>query len=265
MSELAPTTPLLNVRQLEVVYHDVATAIQGVSIEVASGSIVAMIGSNGAGKTTTLRAISGFLPAEDVAVTDGDITFAGQSLRGLLPHQISRLGVVLVPEREKLFHTLTVRENLDFSLTPKRRGLRNAVLDYFPRLAERQKQVAGYLSGGEKQMLAIGMALICEPRLLLVDELSLGLAPIVTNEIMEILRVINQNLSLTMLIVEQNVAAALRIASFGYVLENGRVVFKGEAERLLGHQDMREFYLGDGKAGSYRNIRQYTRKRRWWG
>jgi branched-chain amino acid transport system ATP-binding protein len=265
MSELAPTTPLLNVRQLEVVYHDVATAIQGVSIEVSPGSIVAMIGSNGAGKTTTLRAVSGFLPAEDVAVTDGDIVFAGQSLRGLLPHQISRLGVVLVPEREKLFGTLTVRENLDFSLSPKRRALRNAVLDYFPRLAERQKQVAGYLSGGEKQMLAIGMALICEPKLLLVDELSLGLAPIVTNEIMEILRVINRNLGLTMLIVEQNVAAALRIASFGYVLENGRVVFKGEAERLLGHKDMREFYLGDGNAGSYRNIRQYTRKRRWWG
>jgi branched-chain amino acid transport system ATP-binding protein len=265
MSELTPAAPLLSVRQLEVVYHDVATAIQGVSIEVALGSIVAMIGSNGAGKTTTLRAVSGFLPAEDVAVTDGDIMFAGQSLRGLLPHQISRLGVVLVPEREKLFHTLTVRENLDFSLTPKRRALRDAVLDYFPRLAEREKQVAGYLSGGEKQMLAIGMALICEPKLLLVDELSLGLAPIITNEIMEILRVINRNLGLTMLIVEQNVAAALRIASFGYVLENGRVVFKGEAERLLGHQDMREFYLGDGNAGSYRNIRQYTRKRRWWG
>ena len=265
MSELTPAAPLLNVRQLEVVYHDVATAIQGVSIEVALGSIVAMIGSNGAGKTTTLRAVSGFLPAEDVAVTDGDIMFAGQSLRGLLPHQISRLGVVLVPEREKLFHTLTVRENLDFSLTPKRRALRDAVLDYFPRLAEREKQVAGYLSGGEKQMLSIGMALICEPKLLLVDELSLGLAPIITNEIMEILRVINRNLGLTMLIVEQNVAAALRIASFGYVLENGRVVFKGEAERLLGHQDMREFYLGDGNAGSYRNIRQYTRKRRWWG
>lgn len=265
MSELTPAAPLLNVRQLEVVYHDVATAIQGVSIEVALGSIVAMIGSNGAGKTTTLRAVSGFLPAEDVAVTDGDIMFAGRSLRGLLPHQISRLGVVLVPEREKLFHTLTVRENLDFSLTPKRRALRDAVLDYFPRLAEREKQVAGYLSGGEKQMLSIGMALICEPKLLLVDELSLGLAPIITNEIMEILRVINRNLGLTMLIVEQNVAAALRIASFGYVLENGRVVFKGEAQRLLGHQDMREFYLGDGNAGSYRNIRQYTRKRRWWG
>jgi branched-chain amino acid transport system ATP-binding protein len=258
-------TPLLDVRQLEVVYHDVATAVQGISIEVAPGNIVAMIGTNGAGKTTTLRAISGFLPAEDVAVTDGAIFFGGQSLRGLLPHQISRLGVVLVPEREKLFQTLSVGENLDFSLTHKRRPIRDAVYDYFPQLAERHNQVAGLLSGGEKQMLAIGMALVCEPKLLLVDELSLGLAPLVTNEIMTILRTINVNLGLAMLIVDQNAAAALRIASFGYVLESGRVVFKGEAEKLLQHQDMREFYLGDRKAGSYRNIRQYTRKRRWWG
>jgi branched-chain amino acid transport system ATP-binding protein len=160
---------------------------------------------------------------------------------------------------------LTVQENLDFSLTQQRRPIRDAVYDYFPRLAERQKQVAGYLSGGEKQMLAIGMALICKPRLLLVDELSLGLAPIVTGEIMSILQTINSNLGLAMLIVEQNAAAALRVASFGYVLENGRVVFKGEAEKLLSHQDMKEFYLGDRKSGSYRNIRQYTRKRRWWG
>ncbi|MGO9699898.1 MAG: ABC transporter ATP-binding protein [Xanthobacteraceae bacterium] len=265
MSEPVSRAPLLDVRQLEVVYHDVATAIQGISIEVAPGSIVAMVGTNGAGKTTTLRAISGFLPAEDVAVTEGAISFDGQSLRGMLPHQISRLGVVLVPEREKLFQTLTVRENLDFSLTRKRQAIRDAVYDYFPRLAERQKQVAGYLSGGEKQMLAIGMALVCEPRLLLVDELSLGLAPIVTSEIMTILQAINRNLGLAILIVEQNAAAALGIASFGYVLENGRVVFKGEAEKLLAHQDMREFYLGDRSPGGYRNIRQYTRKRRWWG
>ena len=146
-----------------------------------------------------------------------------------------------------------------------RQPIRDAVYEYFPRLAERQKQVAGYLSGGEKQMLAIGMALVCEPKLLLVDELSLGLAPIVTTEIMRILRTINSKLGLAMLIVDQNAAAALGIASFAYVLENGRVVFKGGAEKLLQHEDMREFYLGSGKAGGYRDIRQYTRKRRWWG
>jgi len=265
MSNVASVqSPLLDVRQLEVVYHDVATAVQGVSIEVTRGSIVAMVGTNGAGKTTTLRAVSGFLPAEDVAVTDGAISFDDQSLRGLPPHQISRLGVVLVPERDKLFQTLTVAENLSFSATRRRQPICDAVYDYFPQLAARHKQVAGYLSGGEKQMLAIGMALVCEPKLLLVDELSLGLAPIVTSEILTILQSINRNLGLAMLIVEQNAAAALRIASFGYVMESGRVVFKGEAKKLLEHQDMKEFYLGR-QGGGYRNVRQYTRKRRWWG
>lgn len=259
--------PVLEVRQLEVVYNRVATAVQGVSIEVGPQAIVAMIGTNGAGKTTTLRAISGFLPAEDVAITDGSIVFAGASIAGLMPHRISRRGVVLVPERSKLFETLTVQDNLHFNLTRQRRAIRDKVYDYFPRLAERRSQIAGYLSGGEKQMLAIGMALVCEPKLLLVDELSLGLAPIITGEIMAILRDINRDLGLAMLIVEQNAAAALRVASFAYVLEGGRVVFKGPASKLLDHQDIKEFYLGgsDGKARSYRDIRQYARKRRWWG
>jgi branched-chain amino acid transport system ATP-binding protein len=264
---LARSIPLLEVRQLEVVYNHVATAVQGVSLEVADQQIVAMIGTNGAGKTTTLRAISGFLPAEDVAITDGTITFAGRALTGRLPHDISRRGVVLVPERNKLFDTLTVLENLHFNLTRRRRDIRDKVLDYFPRLGERKSQVAGLLSGGEKQMLAIGMAIVCEPRLLLVDELSLGLAPVVTEEIMGILRSINRQLGLAMLIVEQNAAAALRVASFGYVLESGRVVFKGPSATLLEHQDIKEFYLGgtDGKTRSYRDLRQYARKRRWWG
>ncbi len=265
--EATPDKPLLDVRQLEVVYNDVATAVQGVSIEVARGTIVAMIGTNGAGKTTILRAISGFLPAEDVEVTDGTVIFDNMPLRGLLPHQISRRGVVLVPERDKIFQTLTVQENLDFNLTRQRRSIRDSVYRYFSRLAERRSQVAGFLSGGEKQMLAIGMALVCEPKLLLVDELSLGLAPILTEEIMTILRNINRDLGLAMLIVEQNAAAALRVASHAYVLEGGRVVFKGPADKLLDHQDIKEFYLGGGKGKtrSYRDLRQYARKRRWWG
>jgi branched-chain amino acid transport system ATP-binding protein len=259
--------PLLDARQIEVVYNRVATAVQGVSIEVAHHAMVAMIGTNGAGKTTTLRAISGFLPAEDVAITDGTITFDDAPLAGLLPHEISRRGIVLVPERNKVFETLTVQENLNFSLTRRRHAVRDKVYAYFPRLAERRSQIAGYLSGGEKQMLAIGMALVCEPKLLLVDELSLGLAPIVTEEIMAILQVINRDLGLAMLIVEQNAAAALAVASFGYVLEGGRVVFKGPAIKLLDHQDIKEFYLGgsEGQARSYRELRQYARKRRWWG
>jgi branched-chain amino acid transport system ATP-binding protein len=259
--------PLLDVRQLEVVYNHVATAVQGVSLEVADGQIVAVIGTNGAGKTTTLRAISGFLPAEDVSITDGTITFDSKSLAGRLPHDISRRGVVLVPERNKLFDTLTVQENLHFNLTRRRREIRDKVFDYFPRLGERKSQIAGLLSGGEKQMLAIGMSLVCEPKLLLVDELSLGLAPIVTDEIMGILQNINRQLGLAMLIVEQNAAAALRVASFGYVLEGGRVVFKGVCAKLMEHQDVKEFYLGgaEGKTRSYRDLRQYARKRRWWG
>jgi len=259
--------PLLDVRQLEVVYNHVATAVQGVSLEVADGQIVAVIGTNGAGKTTTLRAISGFLPAEDVAVTDGTITFDSRPLVGRLPHDISRRGVVLVPERHKLFDTLTVQENLHFNLTRQRREIRDKVFDYFPRLGERKSQIAGLLSGGEKQMLAIGMSLVCEPKLLLVDELSLGLAPIVTEEIMGILQNINRQLGIAMLIVEQNAAAALRVASFGYVLEGGRVVFKGVCAKLMEHQDIKEFYLGgaEGKTRSYRDLRQYARKRRWWG
>jgi branched-chain amino acid transport system ATP-binding protein len=266
-SEITPVRPMLEVRQLEVVYNKVATAVQGVSIEVEHQAIVAMIGPNGAGKTTVLRAISGFLPAEDVAISDGAIVFEDRSIAGLLPHVISRGGIVLVPERNKLFDTLTVEENLHFSLTRQRRAIRDKVYDYFPRLAERRSQVAGFLSGGEKQMLAIGMALVCEPRLLLVDELSLGLAPIVTEEIMAMLQQINRDLGLAMLIVEQNALAALRIASFAYVLEGGRVVFKGTAAKLLEHQDIKEFYLGgsEGKTSSYRDLRQYARKRRWWG
>jgi branched-chain amino acid transport system ATP-binding protein len=258
---------LLEVKQLEVVYNRVATAVQGVSLEVDHRAIVAMIGTNGAGKTTSLRAISGFLPAEDVAITDGSVMFDGEAIAGRLPHDISRRGVILVPERNKLFETLSVEDNLHFSLTRQRRAIRDRIYGYFPRLAERRSQIAGLLSGGEKQMLAIGMALVCEPRLLLVDELSLGLAPIVTEEIMTIMRDINRDLGLAMLIVEQNAAAALRVASFVYVLEGGRVVHKGPAAKLTDHQDIREFYLGgsQGVARSYRDVRQYARKRRWWG
>jgi branched-chain amino acid transport system ATP-binding protein len=260
-------TPLLEVRQLEVVYNRIATAVQGVTLEVQPGSIVAVIGTNGAGKTTTLRAISGFLPAEDVAITDGTIHFRGVEINGQLPHDLSRKGIVLVPERNKVFDTLTVRENLLFTYTPKRQPILDQVYAYFPRLAERRDQVAGYLSGGEKQMLTIGMALLCEPALLLIDELSLGLAPIITQSIMASLQTINREMGVALLVVEQNAVAALSVASSAYVMESGRVVFKGSAAELLEHQDIKEFYLGGSgtEVRSYRNVRQYSRKRRWWG
>jgi branched-chain amino acid transport system ATP-binding protein len=262
------TGNILEVRQLEVVYHRVATAIQGVSLDVPTGSIVALVGTNGAGKTTTLRAISGFLPSEDANITDGEITFRGRRINGRMPHELARAGIILVPEREKVFATLDIKENLEFASREGGQITLDRILSYFPRLAERQTQLAGYLSGGEKQMLAIGMALLCRPSLLLIDELSLGLAPIVIKELMERLRRVTKELGLTVLLVEQNANAALAISDFGYVMESGRVVFSGNAVELISHPDVREFYLGGSahaKAKSYRDIKQYRRKRRWWG
>lgn len=259
---------LLQVRQLEVVYNRVATAIQGVSLDVPEGSIVALVGTNGAGKTTTLRAISGFLPSEDVAITDGTITMRGARIGGRLPHQLAHAGIILVPERDKVFGTLTVQDNLAFAARPDSDITIERIHGYFPRLRERANQLAGYLSGGEKQMLAIGMALLCRPTVLLIDELSLGLAPIVVKELMDTLLQISRQLRLTILLVEQNAKAALSIADYGYVMESGRVVFTGKAQELLSHPDVREFYLGGaGQADnkSYRDIKQYRRKRRWWG
>jgi branched-chain amino acid transport system ATP-binding protein len=259
---------LLEVRQLEVVYNRVATAIQGVSLDVPSGSIVALVGTNGAGKTTTLRAISGFLPSEDVEITDGDIKLLGRRIDGALPHQLARAGVILVPERDKVFATLSVAENLSFAAKSSGSITLERVLSYFPRLAERSTQLAGYLSGGEKQMLAIGMALLCHPTLLLIDELSLGLAPIVTKDLLQRLKLICREFGLTVLLVEQNAKAALAIADYGYVMESGRVVFSGAATELMNHSDIREFYLGgtgQSETKSYRDIKQYRRKRRWWG
>jgi branched-chain amino acid transport system ATP-binding protein len=268
------SAPLLEVRGLEVVYHRAALAIQGVSLTVRQGELVALLGTNGAGKTTTLRAISGFLGSDDAEVTDGTITCAGERLHGRPPHEIVRRGVALVPEREKIFETLTVAENLDACvLADARRGVErrerfDRVFHYFPILHERRRQVAGYLSGGERQMLALGMALLCATRLMLVDELSLGLAPRVAGALLDTLPRLRDELGLTILFVEQNAAAALRIADHGYVLERGRVVYEDRADRLLAHADIREFYLGvgaEGAARSYRDVKPYRRKRRWHG
>jgi len=259
---------ILEVRQLEVVYNRVATAIQGVSLDVPQGSITALVGTNGAGKTTTLRAISGFLPFEDAEITDGEIMLAGRRINGLMPHQLARAGIILVPERDKVFATLSIEDNLAFAAREGGAITVERILGYFPRLRERAKQLAGYLSGGEKQMLAISMALLCRPELLLIDELSLGLAPIVIKELMGRLHQISRELGLTVLLVEQNAKAALTIADYGYVMESGRVVFTGKANELMSHPDVREFYLGgtgQTETKSYRDIKQYRRKRRWWG
>jgi branched-chain amino acid transport system ATP-binding protein len=265
-------TDLLAVTGLEVAYHRVATAIQGVSFQVPPGRIVALLGPNGSGKTTTLRALSGFLPAEDAHVTDGAVTFLGHDVRGLAPHHLARRGLVLVPEREKVFESLTVAENLAASTRPPRPGrpevTREQVEAYFPVLGARRRQLAGYLSGGERQMLALASALLCQPALLLVDELSLGLAPRVVGDLVAIVARLRDELGLAVLLVEQNAAAALEIADHGYVLEHGRIVYDGSAAQLRDNEDIREFYLGlstERATKSYREVKQYRRRRRWFG
>jgi branched-chain amino acid transport system ATP-binding protein len=262
--------PLLEVTKLEVVYQSAIVAVQGVSLSVPEHSIIALLGVNGAGKSTTLRAISGFLGIDDAEVIDGTIEFMGEILNNKKPHVISRKGVALVPEREKIFVTLTVRENLESCLATQKGGGKDQmdmVHQFFPVLHQRRNQVAGYLSGGERQMLALSMALLCAPKLLLVDELSLGLAPIVVEHLMERLLTLNRETGLTILVVEQNAAAALSIAEFGYIMENGHVVFSGTSDKLLNHEDVKEFYLGLSEQGvkSYRDVKQYRRTRRWWG
>ena len=262
--------PLLKLEQLEVAYHRVITAVQGVSIEVPKGSIVAVLGTNGAGKTTLLRAISGFIGLDDARVTEGAVWYRGERIENLRPDRVTALGIVLVPERSKVFENLTVAENLE-AVVPRagadRRRLTESVYELFPALARVRGREAGYLSGGERQMLAIGSALACDPELLLVDELSQGLAPLVIDELMRRLEAIRGQRGTTILLVEQNAQVALEIADYGYVIENGRIVLDGTPERLRSHEDIREFYLGGGgeRRRSYREVKQYRRSRRWYG
>jgi branched-chain amino acid transport system ATP-binding protein len=267
------TAPLLAIDKLEVVYQRAITALQGISLTVASGQIVGILGTNGAGKSTLLRAISGFHGIDDAEVTEGAITFRERRIEAGQPHANNRLGIALVPEREKVFANLTVAENL---LVPVAYGIGRAeqrrreaqVYQFFPRLANLRQRTAGLLSGGERQMLAIAGALVCQPQLLLVDELSLGLAPVVVDEIMQRLIEIRGELSLTMMLVEQSATVALRVVDYGYVLENGRIVLDGDAARLRDHPDIQEFYLGQSRGGmrrSYRTVKQYRRNRRWYG
>jgi len=265
------TAPLLELSQIEVVYHRVAVAVQGVSLRVDDREIVALLGPNGAGKTTALRAASGFLDADDARITEGRVRYRGEDVTGAPPHRLARRGLVLIPEREKVFESLTVAENLRASARAGRgpRALApEAALGYFPALRGRARQLAGYLSGGERQMLAIASGLVCQPEILLVDELSLGLAPLVVEQLMETLRRLRDELGLAILLVEQNAAAALAIADRGYVIENGRIAFEGTAAALSASEDVQEFYLGTARgrgARSYRDVKQYRRRRRWFG
>ena len=261
---------MLEVENLEVTYSRVIVAVQGVSLKVPENSIVALLGTNGAGKSTTVRAISGFLPVDDAQINRGTIRFNGNSIVGLPPYDVARRGIVLVPERRKIFEMLTVEENLRIT---SRFGSAEALADMeellriFPVLAERRRQAAGYLSGGERQMLAISQALLCKPKLMLIDELSLGLAPFLVRELMTRLREMRKEFNLSILLIEQDANSALTIADYGYIMEGGRIVFEGSAEKLRSHGDVQEFYLGSGDRArvSYRDVKQYRRSRRWWG
>ena len=273
MTSVAPQaeTPLLAVNNVEVVYDHVILVLRGVSLELTRGQIVALLGANGAGKTTTLKAVSNLLEAERGAVTKGSITFDGARVDQLSPSALVRRGVIQVMEGRHCFGHLTVEENLltgAYTRGVSRAEIRTdleRVYSYFPRLRDRRKAVAGFTSGGEQQMTAVGRALMARPTLILLDEPSMGLAPQIVEEILGIVRSLNRQERVSFLLAEQNAAAALRFADHGYVLEAGRVVMDGDAATLAGNADVKEFYLGLGTAGrkSFRDAKHYRRRKRW--
>jgi branched-chain amino acid transport system ATP-binding protein len=258
---------MLRVGSLEVVYHSVARVVSGVSLDVPDGQIVALLGPNGAGKTTVLRAITGLLGLHDGRITKGAIELDGTRLDALAPERIVRRGLVQVMEGRRIFIELTVEENLlagTYGRTDDWRADLDAMYAQFPRLAERRKQTAGFLSGGEQQMLAIGRALLARPKVLLLDEPSLGLSPKLTEEVAQLIASIRDR-GVSVLLVEQNAQMALSLASHGYILENGKVVLDGSAAELREDPDVREFYLGMGGGGrkNYRDVKRYARRKRW--
>jgi branched-chain amino acid transport system ATP-binding protein len=260
---------MLRVNNIEVIYNDVILVLKGLSLEVPTGKIVALLGSNGAGKSTTLKAISGLLKPDDGDVTDGEILWDGLPIHHQTPEQIVRKGIFQVMEGRRVFEHLTVEENLRAGAFTRRESP-NAELErvyaYFPRLKQRQHQQAGFLSGGEQQMLAIGRALMAKPRLMMLDEPSLGLAPLLVAEIFERIKQINQETGLTILLVEQNARLALSVADYAYIMESGRIVMDGDPAKLQNNADVREFYLGLTEVGgrkSYRDVKHYKRRKRW--
>jgi branched-chain amino acid transport system ATP-binding protein len=262
---------MLALNNIEVVYDGVILVLKGVSMVAEEGRITTLLGANGAGKTTTLKAISGLLRSERGEVTKGAVELDGERLDRLPPHEVVTRGVTQVFEGRRVFENLTVEENLiagghtRSDLATIREGIAR-VYDIFPQLQERRRQASGYLSGGEQQMLVIGRALMSDPRVILLDEPSLGLAPLLVEEIFSIIRRLRDERQLTVLLVEQNAALALDIADHGYVMENGRIVLEGPAETLRQNSDIKEFYLGLNEVGarkSYRDLKHYRRRKRW--
>jgi branched-chain amino acid transport system ATP-binding protein len=262
---------ILSVNNIEVVYDRVILVLKGVSLEVPRGAIVALLGANGAGKTTTLKAISNLLHSERGEVTKGAILFDGEEVQARSPNELVRRGCVQVMEGRFCFGHLTIEENLLTGAFTRRDG--NAairadierVYTYFPRLRERRRSLAGYTSGGEQQMCAVGRALMSRPKMILLDEPSMGLAPQIVEEIFAIVEALNEKEGVSFLLAEQNTNMALRYARYGYILENGRVVMDGEAKALRDNEDVKEFYLGvaEGKRRSFREVKHYKRRKRW--
>ncbi|MCG8383687.1 MAG: ABC transporter ATP-binding protein [Gammaproteobacteria bacterium] len=258
---------VLTLNNVEVIYDSVFLAIKGVSVVVPEGGMVALLGANGAGKSTTLKSISGLLKSERGEVTRGEVTFLGKEIKQMPPAERVKMGLSHVLEGRRVFENLTGDENLTAASAVHPRSnqaeLKEMVYNYFPRLAERRDSKSGYLSGGEQQMLAIGRALMTQPKLLMLDEPSLGLAPFLVHEIFDILKKINKEQGMSILVVEQNAAATLEVVDHAYMIENGRVVMSDTAEKLKSNPDIQEFYLGGGEATNFHEVKHYRRRKRW--
>ena len=262
---------ILKLNNVEVMYHEVILVLKGVSVNVAHGGIVALLGANGAGKSTTLKSISGLLKHEDGEVTDGSIEFMGEKIHHLSAEEIAKRGIFQIIEGRRVFEHLTVEENLRVGAHLRGTGSGSKerlemVYQYFPRLVERRNVLAGFISGGEQQMTVIGRALMAQPKLMLLDEPSMGLAPLLIKEIFEIITKLNKEEKIPLLLVEQNVKLALTVARYAYVLENGRLVMHDTSEKLKENPDIRDFYLGlsdMGERKSFRQVKHYKRRKRW--
>jgi branched-chain amino acid transport system ATP-binding protein len=272
MNQKATPPPLLEVNNIEVVYNDIIQVLRGVSLNVPQGSIVALLGTNGAGKTTTLRAISGLLKPENGYIRDGYIRFKGTDITNVLGTQIVKDGAVMVPEGRRVFKHLTVDENIRVGSITRKDG--NAAIRedhrqmyvHFPRLGRITNRLAGYCSGGEQQMIAIARALMAAPEMLMLDEPSLGLAPLLVREIFDKVKVINEELSTTILVVEQNAKIALEISDYAYIMESGKIVLEGPSQELKDNPDVKEFYMGITQGGgrkSFKEVKSYKRRKRW--
>jgi branched-chain amino acid transport system ATP-binding protein len=272
MTNQSSTARLLDVNNIEVVYNDIVQVLRGVSLSVDEGGIVSLLGTNGAGKTTTLRAISGLLKPENGFIKDGFIKFEGNDITNVLGTEVVKLGAVMVPEGRRVFKHLTVDENIRVGSITRKDGAQairkdqELMYNHFPRLARVTNRLAGYCSGGEQQMIAIARALMASPKMLMLDEPSLGLAPLLVKEIFENIVRINQEMQTTLLIVEQNAKIALEISTYAYIMESGKIVLEGPSSELKNNPDVKEFYMGitqGGRRKSFKNVKSYKRRKRW--